>query len=568
MGQRINQDSLKKLLAISHSDTDQVSIRAELGRNWAFLNPDSGLWYSQSAIDMARTIHFVKGEAKGLNNYGWNLSIKGNFPLGIEYAFKALRLFESIPDPYEVGYTYCLLNFNFRELGDYNRAVAYGHKALETLDPLPITKSSSLGSYKKIALAVLGETYVRMGRTDSALLYVQKAYRIDSTENEGRWNYPTFVMANIYFQNHSYDTARFYYLQALFLARANNLGKDISDIYNSLARLYLEKQMPDSAMTCAQSAWQQAITLSYTKGEMEALSSLATVFIREKQSDSAIQYLNLRDQYRDSLFNQEKERHIQALIFNEQIKKRELSDIIENARRQKRNMIEAIVALFLIVGLMASLRIYYLKQQVKMQNIRIEISHDLHDDLGSALGSINVLSQTLQEKMAASEAVVQGELSMLQRISHSTQRSLDAIDDMVWSVNPHKDSLKDLILRMKEFAYPLAEACSIHFQLTEEGESDKSLSMIVRKNVFLIFKEGFINALKYAGSRNITTIISLKNNQLVLLIKDDGKGFDTKKPTSRSGLTNMQTRAQNLQGQLQIHSCPGCGTRVELTCPI
>jgi len=118
---------------------------------------------------------------------------------------------------------------------------------------------------------------------------------------------------------------------------------------------------------------------------------------------------------------------------------------------------------------------------------------------------------------------------------------------------------------MRNFAYELLGAKKIDFEfLTDEDVTKMNLSMDVRKNLYLIFKEATNNMVKYSGADKALFSITGEKNNLTMLIRDNGKGFDTAGPISGNGLKNMKKRADEMGGQFVINSKPGRGTTIEL----
>jgi signal transduction histidine kinase/ligand-binding sensor domain-containing protein len=224
------------------------------------------------------------------------------------------------------------------------------------------------------------------------------------------------------------------------------------------------------------------------------------------------------------------------------------------------------LAVILILIMVYFVRTQRLNQKYKIEKIRLNIARDLHDDIGSGLGSINLMSETAIRKIDKS-ATPQEMGPVFQKIGLSAQNILESMDDIVWAINPDKDSVEDLVIRMREFAIPLLEAKGIQFDFTVNAEESKKLSMNLRRNVFLVFKEVVYNALKHAGATKIEISMYSRFSDFSLRIKDNGKGFDVNKESNRNGLKNLYKRAELLEGQLMIHSSID-GTSIIFTCQI
>lgn len=220
---------------------------------------------------------------------------------------------------------------------------------------------------------------------------------------------------------------------------------------------------------------------------------------------------------------------------------------------------------FLALAAFYFIRLQHLQQRYRIEKLRLTIARDLHDDVGSTLGSINLLTETASRRLtthAASEEIV----PLFQKIGQSAETTLDAMDDIVWSINPGKDKIQDLLVRMREFAIPLLEARNIGFNFIVEGADEQPLPMNLRRNAFLIFKETIYNVLKHAEATRIEIKISRDHHLFLMQIADNGKGFSAPSG-NRNGLQNLHSRAEMVQGALTIHSS-AAGTQVQLTAPL
>jgi ligand-binding sensor domain-containing protein/signal transduction histidine kinase len=217
---------------------------------------------------------------------------------------------------------------------------------------------------------------------------------------------------------------------------------------------------------------------------------------------------------------------------------------------------------------------YRINELLKRQAIRNKIAQDLHDNVGSTLSSISVYSQVaqIQNNAGAKEELQE----VLGKISTTSTDMIAEMSDTVWAINPRNDSMEKILQRMESFARPLLAARNIRFQCQYDKETiHTQLAMEKRKNLYLIFKEAINNAVKYSGAKEVVMTISLTHRQLQLVIKDDGVGFNPEREMHHSsgslsgnGLRNMQSRAAEMKGSLQISSNTGQGTVVTLQCPI
>jgi signal transduction histidine kinase/ligand-binding sensor domain-containing protein len=207
-----------------------------------------------------------------------------------------------------------------------------------------------------------------------------------------------------------------------------------------------------------------------------------------------------------------------------------------------------------------------IKRILAVEKIRNRVARDLHDDMGSTLSTINILSSMAKAKLN-SDAVKTGEY--INKISDNSQRMMEAMDDIVWAIKPANDSMQKVVGRMREFATSVFEAKDIELDFkADEGVNDVKINMEARRDFFLIFKEAVNNAAKYSKCEQAAVHVFVENNKLKLLVKDNGIGFDVKAADSGNGLGNMQKRAGALKGKLEMKSEIGTGTEVMLTVPL
>jgi len=193
----------------------------------------------------------------------------------------------------------------------------------------------------------------------------------------------------------------------------------------------------------------------------------------------------------------------------------------------------------------------------------LQISRDLHDDIGSSLSGINMLSQLAQQQLANSDYGTTGEL--LQKISVYTNEVLEKVSDMAWLLKPNQESLSVLIKKLKAYSLTAASLKNIFLQFDNDLEISKTeLTIQQRKAVYLISKESINNAIKYSCCNNIFYRISTADKRIKLIIKDDGNGFDASEISNGYGLTNMKSRATDICATFGIESAPGKGTIVTL----
>jgi signal transduction histidine kinase len=206
---------------------------------------------------------------------------------------------------------------------------------------------------------------------------------------------------------------------------------------------------------------------------------------------------------------------------------------------------------------------------------RLRISRELHDDIGSTLGSISIYSEVAKKRVEKKENTDE----VLRKIGLVSRELIARMSDIVWSLNPENERFEQLQHRILTFATMMLTDRDIKFEFTAAEElKDLSVSGEKRKNIFLIFKEALHNVVKYAACKTVQVSLTLENSQLVMVIQDDGIGFDTAAASASkhsaatspsgtmggSGIRNMYARAEAMGAKLSVHSRGNVGTTVSL----
>ena len=207
---------------------------------------------------------------------------------------------------------------------------------------------------------------------------------------------------------------------------------------------------------------------------------------------------------------------------------------------------------------------YRLGQLLELERVRTRIATDLHDDIGASLSHISILSEVARRRAGDVDALQKP----LAEIAGASRELLASMSDIVWSINPQRDRLRDLLQRMRCFATDVFTARNIEFQFhAPAAELEGKLDPDMRRQVFLIFKESINNILRHADCTQVEIRFEVENGELVLIVRDNGKGFDATQPPAGNGLASMRQRAATLKGSLEITVDADQGTRVTLRVP-
>ena len=245
----------------------------------------------------------------------------------------------------------------------------------------------------------------------------------------------------------------------------------------------------------------------------------------------------------------------QNILFKEQEKRKDIEAATEKLRRQYTAYL--LIALLIISLIIAGVVIRTIRIK-QLQKIRNSIADDLHDDIGSTLSSISIMSELAKSK--SPEA-----LQLLTSIGESTTTVQENMSDIVWTIKAGNDHFENVLQRMNRFASEILDSKNIELDFKSDTSLAASkLTMEQRKNLYLFFKEIINNAAKHSYAKKVSVRIAQKHHHIEVNIRDDGNGFDTKNEFAGNGMSSLKKRAAELKAKFDIMSCINEGTEVNL----
>jgi len=202
-----------------------------------------------------------------------------------------------------------------------------------------------------------------------------------------------------------------------------------------------------------------------------------------------------------------------------------------------------------------------LKQQRALEQERVRIAHDIHDDLGARVTQISLLS-AMSEK---NETFPEKARADFDRISKMSRELVSALYETVWAVSPENDNLEALGSYICQLANKMCEQTPVRCRFQVSGlPTEVQLSSQSRHNICMTVKEAIHNVIKHAQATEISVRITFVRGKLAVSIHDNGTGFNPASETYGNGLVNMQQRMTNIGGQCVIESEPGKGSVVHI----
>lgn len=222
--------------------------------------------------------------------------------------------------------------------------------------------------------------------------------------------------------------------------------------------------------------------------------------------------------------------------------------------------ISLVIVALAVVYILYRYRINHLK---RLLVVRTKIARDLHDEIGSTLSGLGMLSEVAIQQLDHKRIAVVKDL--LYEINLNSEQTLEKMSDIVWAINPQNDNFEKIINRLRSYARNATESLGIDLHFNTEKDVERyNLEMLKRNNIYLICKEAINNAIKYSQCQNLSFHMRQEDHHINICIADDGKGFDAKQSFDGNGLKNMRSRAKEIKADLDFNSEKGRGTVINL----
>lgn len=528
-------------------------------------NRKEAMAYAKQAMALRESIGDVNGLSISCNNISQLYLGFDSLDQAIRYQQLGLKYAEKSGVKLRISNSFISMALLLNRQKKNKEALEYEKKAIAIL--LEINELGTL-SRRYIAAAILSKA---INDSATALDYFKKAYDLSVQLNNKENLRDIYLHKAIYYKDKN-DFYNAYENYKKYIVYRDSLisVKTRADIAEIETRYETEKKDYEIArLNTEQKIRQLAIE------KQKAIISGNTLLAKQKENE--ITLLSQQRELQDSkIKQQDQELEKQLLIAKnneqllklseqeKQLKEKELKD----QKLLQRVLVGAAVMLVLFAVILFNR--YKLKKRLEQQNqllsVRNDIAKDLHDEIGSTLTSIKILSEVSKNNLEKDQ---QKAFSFLQKITEQSSQMQQGMSDIVWAIKPDNDKLENMLVRMREYASHTLEPKNIEtIFITEEPVLSQSLNMQQRRDFFLIFKEAINNAAKYSQAGKVEVTICKEVDQLQLRISDNGIGFDCAMETSSNGLKNMVARAESLKGAVHIQSAPGKGTTIIANVPV
>ncbi|WP_111309038.1 ATP-binding protein [Confluentibacter sediminis] len=515
---------------------------------------ESSLDVHQKAIKLAEKLNDSTALGKSFNNIGLIYEDMKEYKKALDFYLKSLKIKENSTSKVDIANSLYNVAGMYKEIGEKNNDTMYYGKAEEYYE-LALGKAKEVNYGKVILFSKTGMAQLATVRNKP--LQAIEIYKsvLDEAQKVQDIQTLRITWLNLgvnYLKINKISEAETYFLKALPLIIESENPSDIANIYKNLAILYGNKKDYSKAY-------------DYLNKQYEVEQELSKNSLKEKISEFEIKYET-----------EKKEKEILSQRAN--IAEKELNI------NQKNTQIYGLSILALIISLLGYL--LYKQQKLKNQQLqkeselkealikietqnslqeqRLTISRDLHDNIGAQLTFIISSIENIQYGFKITNDKLTDKLST---ISAFTKETIYELRDTIWAMNKSEISLEDLQARISNYidkAFMVSNNITFEFHVDPELSKDTIFTSVQGMNIYRIIQEAINNALKYADPKNITVTFKLVDNRLEISVVDDGNGFDENNIEFGNGINNMKKRAADIGANMTIKSQINKGSNIVL----
>ena len=550
---------------------------------------DSANYFFTKALKMSRKYQFQDLESRCLNNLGmfqWN---RGSYQEALDYFFQSLRMNEALDSEKSSAISLSNIGLIYQEMNMSKKALNYHRKALA------IREKFNLENAQIISLNNIGINLKNLGRLEEAITTFKNGIAMAKRKNNLLEYYSLLEnLANVYYLNGDTDLALETYLLALDKPEDYKAHEKKSiSLYNNIATLYNYKSQPKTALRYAEKGFE--LVKKYP--EIKTISADLNLTAAESyyMLDDFERARNFKSQFvaiKDSVFSDKNAEAFANFEVKYESEKKEKEILEQRAEIAENNLIiqrqnyQLYLLIFFTLILVFISYVLYRQQKLKneqlakeaelkdallrietqnkLQEQRLRISRDLHDNIGAQLTFIISSVDNLKYAFDIKDKTFQDKLDTISAFASET---IDELRDTIWAMNKSEISFEDLQARIMNYidkAHLYDANIKFNFHVEDSVDTTQTFSSIDGMNIYRVIQEAIHNSLKYANANTIIVRVTKEVSNLIFKIIDDGKGFDILTIKRGNGLNNLEKRTTEINGNLTIDSAPTKGTTVEL----
>jgi len=626
-----NIDSLLIVLNESPADTSKVTLFRKIAAHYNVVHLDSAKGFAEEGIVLAKKLNYTDGQWENLNvlgnyyerktdyenaliNYDAAMELieaansikgiavvknniatihirKGEYQKAIPLLFEALKAEEILKNENGIAQAYNNIGIVYYYMQDFDKTTDYLTKALLIQEGLG-NFDGLINGYNNV-----GAIHIHQEKYKEAIKDYEKALSI-STQIDDKIN-QAIELSNIgicWTKLRDFEKAEKFYNRSLAL---RDVIEDTNGKANSLVNmgeLFIEQGEYTKAESYLKGGLDLANQYDLKKIKETAFAALSELYEGKGDLKRSNSYLKNFIQLKDSILNEDNARIIAEVETKYESEKKENEILRQRAElvekdlevRQKNTLIYGAFGLAILLGLLGYLvynqqkiknnqvkkegelksALVKIETQNKLQEQRLRISRDLHDNIGSQLTFIISSIDNLKYGFKDMGDKLSGKLS---GISDFTSQTIYELRDTIWAMNKNNITFEDLQARISNFidtAKIASEKTRFNFDIDSNINVAYLFTSVEGMNIYRIIQEAVNNALKYSEASEIIVKISDGENSFIISINDNGKGFDKEKIKDGNGILNMEKRGREIGANVEINSLVSNGTTVRIEIPL
>jgi len=603
-------DSLKQVLTMTTNDTTRYQLCRQIGDLYYEGDFDSLLVYYDKSLVLAKKIKDVRGQLSTLRSFAYvHRYRKNDYDKAAQYFKKALRLAKEKNDTLPQAYILFDIGELYRERGENVTAIEYLFNANKQAEKLG-HKHLLAGTWHS-----LGEVYNQQKEYKKALSYFQNALPFTVSDKEKRMRGALLnSMGKNYLDMGDFAIAQSSFLEAMDLFKQIDDNDLQVDVHVNLAKKDALLQKHDEAIKHYKIALQlnelvenknrqvmilaelaavnlqvndyEAAHLMALKGD-QILKEVDTKLHREKLASilsktyahlgsykRAFHYSEIAKIAKDSLQLSAANKKLTDLntLYEKEKKAVEMEQLRANNAEQElllsrsRFTTYSIAFFSILCSLLTflwfkNMRIKHLK---RYKQLRIQLTHDLHDNVSSSLNHIKMMANRLTSNRINDHQ----KEKHVQQIKTISNEVVGDMYDLIWSLDDSKQTIADLIHKMRDYASNVFTVNGLSYQLKDNVKNKETiLSAHLKNNIYSIFKESINNIVKHTHPDKVEIVFTVEKKHFTLKIVNDTYKIKQVKRSSNIGLTSIKKRAKDILGKVEINEQDNLFT-IQLIVPI
>ena len=557
---------------------------------------DSAVVYGEKAIKLLQRKEDLNSLLTVYLNLNKVYNNKGQYEKAIAYSLKGLKIAEKNKNQEWIMYYYSTLSLDYHDYESFEKGIEYGKKALRILEK----KEKNLQKHWRV-LNAIAVNFDDWNKPDSALYYHKKALSYYKGNDTMKISSTFNNIGNTLLKQKKYKEAKRWLTSGLKISEINHKNNNeieniqhfysLATLYTNLARIDSELNNTNSAEKLFLKAHELAIKSNSAEKLRDIYSARATFYTKTKNFQKAVidheEYIKIRD----SVFDVERDKTFSELEVKYQNEKKEKeilqtkTNLIKKESEIKIKNTQFLILTLITIGLIIISILIYRQQKIKrnqqkqefelksaiskietqnkLQEQRLQISRDLHDNIGSQLTFIISSVDNVKYAFDINNAKLDNKLSGISDFAKST---IIELRDTIWAMNKTEITLEDLQARIHNFVEKAKIAKSeIAFNFNVESSIKNShFTSVDGMNIYRTIQEAINNSIKYSEATSIDIDIFSKNKHIEIQINDNGKGFNEKEVSLGNGLENMKKRVKDIGGEIEINSVLNTGTTISI----